>query len=446
MCIVGRAYLKSGYLDKAYLRFLWIHRKIQGAQTSAVILSAPEFESIVSTMARLLVMYGSHDPDKLVVPARLPEYGPESVMSPDNIAEIAVTMQCSFGQVYPPPGIVGRFLAWSTKQVHRYEECWQHGAFLWYNYGRGQYRVLLFESIDEEIREGKAVRIAGLMFCVQAPPAMAPTVLTALRASLQHLVADEAYGYPGLKCSMSFEDPAEVKSTLLRDLRALLDNRDDLVKAVDRLGKTVDRLEVTASKLSGVANQLVQQELLAASAERKEYPYPRLVILVPDGEAYGNNERIQRVGWDRWRKAWESLSLPDVGLHHKFRLRFLCEHSLEEIPCGPDGLGYPIEQLKDWVKRCVPLMKVSFGVHLVGLLVRFVCFVSLRCSLSSYRASVGYSFTFVVMPGIPGACAGSIASHISASMLVVLAACSSGVAVDLAGGSWHRVKCGPAPE
>ena len=145
-------------------------------------------------MARLLVMYGSHDPDKLVVPARLPEYGPESVMSPDNIAEIVVTMQCSFGQVYPPPGIVGRFLAWSTKQVHRYEECWQHGAFFWYKYDRGQYRVLLFESKDEEIREGKAVRIAGLTFCVQAPPAMAPTVLTALRASLQHLVADEAYG------------------------------------------------------------------------------------------------------------------------------------------------------------------------------------------------------------------------------------------------------------
>eukprot|EP00752_Nemacystus_decipiens_P013381 g11847.t1 len=188
-----------------------------------------------------------------------------------------------------------------------------------------------------------------------------------LRESLQHLVADEAFGYPGLKCFMSFEDPAEVKSTLLRDLRAFLDNRDEFGKTVDRFGKTVDRLEVTASKLSGVANQLVQQELLAANAERKKYPYPRLVILVPDGEAYGNNERIQRVGWDRWRKAWESLSLPDVGLHHKFRLRFLCEHSLEEVPCGPDGLGYPIEQLKDWVKRCVPLMKASLWILRVAV-------------------------------------------------------------------------------
>ena len=86
------------------------------------------------------------------------------------------------------------------------------------------------------------------------------------------------------------------------------------------------------------------------------------------------------MGWDRWRKAWESLSLPDVGLHCKFRLRFLCEHSLEEVPCGPNGLGYPIKQLKDWVKQCVPLMKVSIGMvlvlFLVVLLARFVCFVS----------------------------------------------------------------------
>ncbi|CAM9691055.1 unnamed protein product [Ectocarpus sp. 4 AP-2014] len=123
---------------------------------------------------------------------------------------------------------------------------------------------------------------------------------------------------------MLFGDTAETESTLLkhlRDLNALLDNQEELVV---KLGKTVDRLEETASKVGGVANQLVQQELLAASAKRKEYPYPRLVILVPDGQADGNNERIRRVGWDRWRKAWGSLSLPDVGLHHKFRLRFLC--------------------------------------------------------------------------------------------------------------------------
>lgn len=331
-------------------------------------------------MATLLVMYGSRQTDELVVPARLPKYGPESVMSPENIGEIVVTVQCSFGQVYPPPGIVGRFLAWSTKQVDRYEECWQHGAFLRYNFDRGQYRVLLYESIDEETRGGKTLRFAGLTLGVLAPPATAPKVLAELRASLKHLVADSAYGYPGLKCLMSFGDTAEIKSTLLTDLRALLDNQEELVY---RLGRTVDRLEETASKLGGVTNRLVQQELLAASAKGKEYPYPRLVIVVPDGEAHGKNERMQRVGWDRWRKAWESLSLPDVGLHQKFRVRFLCEHNLEEVPCGPDGLGYPIEQLKDWVKHCVPLMKVSFSMD-------FCCFFLFPCTFRSFRLSAAH--------------------------------------------------------
>ncbi|CAM9917938.1 unnamed protein product [Ectocarpus fasciculatus] len=359
-----KEYRRSGCLNPAYLRFLWIHRKIQGIQSSAMVLSDLELDSVVSTMARLLVMYGSSETDKLVVPARHPEYGPERVVvrPPDNVTDIVLTVQCSFGQVYPPPGIVGRFLAWSTQQVHCFDECWQHGAFLRYSYDSGQYRVFLYESIAEE-----TLRYAGLTLGVQAPSAVARNVLEELKASLQLLVADPAYGYPGLKFSMLFGDTAETKPTLLkhlRDLRALLDNQEELV---DKLGKTVDRLEETASKLVGVANQLVQQELFAAIAKRKKYPYPRLVILVPDGQADGNSERIQRVGWDRWKKAWESLSLPDVGLHHKFRLRFLCEHSLEEVPCGPDGLGYPIEQLRDWVKQCVPLMKASLWILRVAV-------------------------------------------------------------------------------
>ena len=314
-------------------------------------------------MVRLLVMYRSRGKDNLVVAPRLPQYGDQRVLDPDSMAEVVVKMECSFGQVYPPPGIIGRFLAWSTNQVHSYDECWQHGAFFRYNYYEGQYKVFMYESEDEECREDQTVKFAGLTLGVQGSPAQAPKILEELRASLEQLVADSAFGYPGLTFLMSFGEVVETKSTCLGGLRSLLDNVEDVV---DRLKVATARLEETARKLGGVVDQLVEQELLAASARRKDYPYPRLVIVVPDSEGDGAQERIQRVGWDRWTKAWESLHLPEVGLHHKFRLRFLCEHDLAEVPCGPDGRGYPIEQLKGWVKNCMPLMKVTVGTTCCG--------------------------------------------------------------------------------
>ncbi|CAM9226238.1 unnamed protein product [Laminaria digitata] len=94
---MNRNYCKSGRLNKAYLRFLWMHRKIDPPTTS-VVMTDPEFESIVSTMTRLLVMYASRGADNLEVPARLPEYGNQRILAPDNMAEVVVKMQCSFGQ------------------------------------------------------------------------------------------------------------------------------------------------------------------------------------------------------------------------------------------------------------------------------------------------------------------------------------------------------------
>lgn len=187
-----------------------MHRKLG----PTVVLSDPEFESIVSTVVRLLVMYRSRGKDNLVVAPRLPEYGDRRVLDPDKIDEIVVKMECSFCQVYPPPGIIGRFLTWSTKQVHAHDECWQHGAFFRYNYDQGQYKVFLYESEDEERREDQTVKFVGLTLGVQGSPAQAPKVLSALRASLEQLVADSAFGYPGLKFLTPFGEAAETRSFL----------------------------------------------------------------------------------------------------------------------------------------------------------------------------------------------------------------------------------------
>lgn len=326
-----------------------MHRKINPPGT-AVALTGPEFNSIVSTMSKLLVMYKSPGADhNLVVPARLPEFGDQRVLAPEFITSVVVKRQGSFGQVYPPPGIVGRFLAWLTENIDEYENCWQHGAFFKYTHEKRCYKVFLYESDFEELHEdGSRCVFAGLTLGAQAEPSVADKVLGGLKASLENMVADSAYGYPGLAPMMYFSrDIQEIRSTQLEDLRRLLDN-------------TGTRLLELAKKVGEFSHQLWNQDLLAASKEGSKYP--RLVIIRPETEAGrdDNHEPIQREGWDRWKKAWESLGLSDIGMHHKFRLHFLCEHDLSEVPCGPDGRGFPIAQPKDWVKRFVPLMQVNY--------------------------------------------------------------------------------------
>ncbi|CAM9290372.1 unnamed protein product, partial [Hapterophycus canaliculatus] len=338
------AYCKSGRLNRDFLRFLWMHRKI-GAKDSPIHLSDAEFETVVSTMARLLVMYKARDADILVVPARLEEYGDHRIV--DTMQDVVMTIECSFGLVFAPPGIVGRFIAWSAQQVGNCDVCWQHGAFFSYKFQHAQYKVFLYEKPVEELHEdGTKRNFAGLVLGIQGPPAMAAEVLENLRESLETLVSDPVLGYPGIaeKGEMYFAPPKTRESKFLDGLRSTLDN----------INKRLDRID-------GIVSQLLEQDLLAASGEPSEYPHRVLVRPELEDEDGGPPEVIQHAGWDRWTKA-----LSDIG-SHKFRLHFLCEHDSSVVPCGPEGRGYLIEQPKEWVKKWLPLMQGSLWVLRVAV-------------------------------------------------------------------------------
>lgn len=311
-------------------------------------LTDTEFESIVSMMSKLLVMYQSRGVhNSLVVPARLPEFGVQRVLAPDYISEVVVKKQCSFGQIYPPPGIVGRLLAWLTEEIIDYEHCWQRGAFFSYTHLGRWHKVFVYQSDFEELHDDDTrCTFAGLTLGVQAELPLARAVLADLETSLEAMVNDSAHGFSGLSPLMYFGDPQEIRSTMLEDLRDFMDN----------IGA---KLIEVAEKLDETAHQLWKQDLLVAS--REQSGYPRLVIIRPEAEPGrdDSHERIHHSGWDRWQKAWKTFSLCDIGMHRNFCLLFLCEHDLAEVPCGPHGRGFPVAQLKDWVQSCVPLIQVT---------------------------------------------------------------------------------------
>jgi hypothetical protein len=57
--------------------------------------------------------------------------------------------------------------------------------------------------------------------------------------------------------------------------------------------------------------------------------------------------------------SWESVTHPMRLLRNHFRLYFLCSHTKQIAPCGPEGKGYKIEVTKKWVQDAAPVLRVG---------------------------------------------------------------------------------------
>jgi hypothetical protein len=66
--------------------------------------------------------------------------------------------------------------------------------------------------------------------------------------------------------------------------------------------------------------------------------------------------------------SWESVTQPTRLLRNHFRLYFLCSHTKQIAPCGPEGKGYKIEVTKLWVQDAAPVLRVGLVLVKVALL------------------------------------------------------------------------------
>jgi hypothetical protein len=64
---------------------------------------------------------------------------------------------------------------------------------------------------------------------------------------------------------------------------------------------------------------------------------------------------------------WKSVTHPMRLLRNRFRLFFLCSHTKQIAPCGPDGNGYKIQVTKKWVRDVAPVLRVGLVLVKVAL-------------------------------------------------------------------------------
>jgi serine/threonine protein kinase len=66
--------------------------------------------------------------------------------------------------------------------------------------------------------------------------------------------------------------------------------------------------------------------------------------------------------------SWADVKQPMRLLRNHYRLYFLCAHTKQIAPCGPDKKGYEIEVTRQWVQDAAPVLRVGLVLVKVALL------------------------------------------------------------------------------
>ncbi|CAM9115845.1 unnamed protein product [Ectocarpus sp. 12 AP-2014] len=361
LCETHACFIRQGRLNREYLRFLWVHRKleIEGDYAGAQ-LDNDAFDSMVDTMIKYLFIYPSHGEcieaeDFYIVPARLPEYGNDNVLEESiGLGEVVVGKTAWFLRSHAPTGIIGRFLAFTSSRFEASGECWQHGAHIQWKKDSNEHDVLLCETtIEKDIIPGQST-FPAIAICVKGKTAEAKGVLREVGEQLLSLLQDNIHGYPGLRLPI-FEELNITQS--------------------DQFQVHFERY--LATKLATILEDTRRESVRMFRAAFPSYDdpvellYPRLVLLKPvettsiqetQAEESVNGAIQLRRTWDRW------IDLCRSGGSCDFVLVFLCERDFSEIPCGPQGKGFRVHNpgslfntLKPLLQGALWLVKIAVG-------------------------------------------------------------------------------------
>ena len=178
------------------------------------------------------------------------------------------------------------------------------------------------------------------------------------------------------------EDMAEMRSHMSAFGESLGEN-GEVCSVVDSMHHTLCRIEQQQAKqlediktelddnkeaLAGLINassmkaekmkQELSEEIAALSTKittllSGKYKYPTMMVIVPDTEKASGMAR---------------LDLRRL-LKDRYRLYFMCSHTLEVVASGPDGRGYAFTRTKAWVKRAAPVLLACLLAVQIGMTV-----------------------------------------------------------------------------
>jgi hypothetical protein len=150
-------------------------------------------------------------------------------------------------------------------------------------------------------------------------------------------------------------DTAQQFASLERTLAGLVATITSMAQSLEAIQRELERLRrdqvLLGDQVRDVLTENAALKRMVQTLVSGTHDIPTLAIVLPEVST-----------------SWESVKHPMRLLRNQFRLYFLCSHTKQIAPCGPQGNGYRIQVTKQWVQDAAPVLRVGLVLVKVALL------------------------------------------------------------------------------
>lgn len=175
-----------------------------------------------------------------------------------------------------------------------------------------------------------------------------------------------------------------------------------------KIDALVNQLEAKLSDLSTTTREVgattVERSILrniALDVASLRWPVPRLACLLPPHDESLSEQSRQLQDWSSRLESWcKHGKRKGKGIsRRKLRLFFLCAHDFSLAECGPDGQGYEVTELLNWVKRARPVAKIGLALGRIALTICTGLSLPPQSISAAFDGTVGGAVSEIVREG-----------------------------------------------
>lgn len=263
-------------------------------------------------------------------------------------------------QSYVPTGIIGmiaaRLLCSENMEIHF---AWRRGLSFMIGGGVG---ILVLRPSEVGTHAEIEVDVAGPTLCDEAKRnllAVGEIVKNALEENFPGLLFDLDGGTARLVSGAN---------ALMAEIKGLREDVGGIDEHLNRIGE-----DMRLMNRHLVVVQRSMRNCVVRLTKLQARDYPHLVVIRPhtptDNAAAGGASK-PRVLSKKWMKS--VLSGARRMVMEDMRLVFVCPQDTTEVPCGPNGEGFPLGRTRDWVKKLLPAAQVKHKHRFTNLCTSYV--------------------------------------------------------------------------